>query len=123
MRVLVIDDDRAARTILSTNLRAEGFDVRSVGEPSDAIGALTNQSWKPDVLVLDYMMPGLSGGDVIDAMRELPGLHQAPVIIVSSSDEIPERVRREVRAVFRKPVDLAALLDAIRLAAPDSVAP
>lgn len=120
MRVLLIDDDRSATTIMSTNLKAEGFDVRSVSEPSDAISVLASEKWKPDVLVLDYMMPGLTGGDVVDAMSKLPGLHQAPVIIVSSSDDIPERVRRQVRAVFRKPVELQALLEAIRLAVPPS---
>src|SRR5258708_27295068 len=113
MRVLVVDDDPAARTIIATNLFAEGFDVRVVSEPSDAIGVLAGETWKPDVLVLDYMMPGLTGGDVVDAMKSLPGLHQAPFIIVSASDEIPERVRRQARAVFRKPVDFRALLNAI----------
>src|SRR5258708_31231358 len=113
MRVLVVDDDISVRTIMATKLLAEGFDVRVVSEPSDVIGVLTSKSWKPDVLVLDYMMPGLTGGDVVDAMKSLPGLHQAPFIIVSASDEIPERVRRQARAGFRKPVDFRALLNAI----------
>src|SRR5260370_41965547 len=120
MRVLVVDDDPAARTIIATNLFAEGFDVRVVSEPSDAIGVLAGETWKPDVLVLDYMMPGLTGGDVVDAMKSLPGLHQAPVIIVSASGEIPENVRRQVLAVLRKPIDFPLLRELIRAAVPTS---
>ncbi len=120
MRVLVVDDDLSVRTIMATKLRAEGFDVHVVSEPSDVLGVLTSKSWKPDVLVLDYMMPGLTGGDVVDAMKTLPGLHQAPVILVSASDEIPENVRRQVLAVLRKPIDFPLLLEAIRAAVPTS---
>lgn len=120
MRVLVVDDDISVRNIIATRLLAEGFDVRSVTEPSDVLGVLTSQSWKPDVLVLDYMMPGLTGGDVVDAMKSLPGLHQAQFIIVSASDEIPERVRRQALAVLGKPIDFPALLSAIRAVVPSS---
>jgi two-component system alkaline phosphatase synthesis response regulator PhoP len=118
MRVLVIDDEASARTILTTNLVAKGFDVRSVSSATDAISVLAGKTWKPDLLLLDYMMPRMTGDDVVDAMKVLRGLHQAPVIIVSASDEIPERLRRQALAVFRKPVDFSALLQAIRTLVP-----
>ena len=118
MRVLVIDDEASARTILTTNLVAKGFDVRSVSSASDAIGVLAGKTWKPDLLLLDYMMPRMTGDDVVDAMKVLRGLHQAPVIIVSASGEIPERLRQQTLAVFRKPVDFSGLLQAIRTLVP-----
>jgi CheY-like chemotaxis protein len=118
MRVLVIDDEASARTILTTNLVAKGFDVRSVSSAIDAISVLAGKTWKPELLLLDYMMPRMTGDDVVDAMKLLHGLHQAPVIIVSASDVIPERLRRQALAVFRKPVDFPALLHAIRTLVP-----
>src|SRR5437879_6492075 len=62
MRILVVDDDASSRKLLTTAFEVEGFEVRAVAEGLDALGALASEKWKPDVMVLDYMMPNFTGG-------------------------------------------------------------
>src|SRR5205807_4495194 len=57
---------------LPISFEVEGFEVRALAEGLDALGALASEKWKPDVMVLDYMMPNFTGGDVLDAMDAFP---------------------------------------------------
>jgi DNA-binding response OmpR family regulator len=113
MKVLVVDDNDAAGKGLTEMLIERGFESRSVSSGIDAIGALASESWKPEVMVLDYLMPGLDGGDVLRAMRLLRDLHQVPVIILTAHD-VPIEVQRHADLVLKKPLDLSKLVDAIR---------
>lgn len=84
IRVLVVDDDSAVRTVLSELLREEGFDV--VGRASDGIeGVSLALSLSPDVVLLDVRMPRMGG---IEAAREilshLPNVH---IVMLSAYDD------------------------------------
>lgn len=115
MRVLVVDDNTADAKGLAEMLGEKGFDVHTVSSGVDAIGALASKTWEPEVMILDYLMPGLDGGDVLDAMRVLRELHQIPVIVLTAHD-VPEKVRQHADLVLKKPLDLFKLVEAIQAA-------
>jgi len=113
-RVLVVDDNVVDAKGLKEMLVERGFEAHRVSSGVDAIGALASQTWKPEVMVLDYLMPGLDGGDVLSAMRTIHELHQIPVVILSAY-EVPPEVQRHADVVLKKPLDLGKLVEAIRL--------
>lgn len=82
IKVLTIDDDPGMTTLIQLFLRDEMFDVRIKNSGTDGIEAV--RSWKPDVIVLDLMMPVLSGWEVC---REIRLFSQTPILILSVIQE------------------------------------
>jgi DNA-binding response OmpR family regulator len=86
--VLVVDDDPAIREALDRALRLEGFGVST---RPDGPSALTSvQEGPPDVMVLDVMMPGLTGVEVVRRLRA--DGHELPICVLSARDELEDRV-------------------------------
>ena len=81
-RILVADDDVDIRELVEFKLSTMGHDVVAVGDGAAAIDACMEQ--KPDLAVLDMMMPGVSGLDAIRAIRAEPGLADLPVILLTA---------------------------------------
>ncbi len=77
-RVLVIDDDRAIRRVVTTGLRARGYEIREAATAVDGLGAVATES--PDLVVLDL---GLPDGDGIEVCRRLREFSDVPVIVLS----------------------------------------
>jgi DNA-binding response OmpR family regulator len=82
VRVLWADDDPTIRTVMATNLEAEGFDVQTVADGDAAYEAAV--LLRPDVLVLDIMMPGRDGYAVLRALRSNPTTAEVPVVLLSA---------------------------------------
>ena len=87
-RVLVVDDDPSIREALDRALRLEGFAVSARPEGQAALDAVEQRP--PDVLVLDVMMPGISGVEVVRRLRA--GGHELPICVLSARDELADRV-------------------------------
>ncbi len=87
--ILLADDDRALAALLAEYLTQEGFTVRAVHDGDAALAALSDASFKPDVLVLDVMMPGRDG---LDTLQKLRGAHALPVLMLSARGEPLDRV-------------------------------
>lgn len=87
--ILLADDDRALTALLAEYLQQEGFAVRAVHDGDEALRALADASFKPDVLVLDVMMPGRDG---LDTLQKLRSLHALPVLMLSARGEPLDRV-------------------------------
>jgi two-component system response regulator CpxR len=88
-QILLADDDRALTALLAEYLTREGFQVRAVHDGKSAIAALSDASFKPDVMVLDVMMPGQDG---LDTLRQLRGEHALPVLMLSARGEPLDRI-------------------------------
>jgi DNA-binding response OmpR family regulator len=82
VRVLWADDDPMIRSVMATNLEAEGFDVQTVADGDAAYDAAVNNC--PDILVLDIMMPGRDGYTVLRDLRLNPATAAVPVVLVSA---------------------------------------
>ena len=112
--VLVVDDDQAIRKVLHEILSKEGYDVREAENGAQALDVM--QSTPPDVVVLDLMMPVMSGWEVLAATDEEEKLRSIPILVASAmSAPLARRDwRGGVRTCLAKPLDIPALLDAIR---------
>lgn len=88
-QLLLADDDRALTALLAEYLSREGFAVRAVHDGASALAALAEANFKPDVLVLDVMMPGQDG---LATLRQLRGLYALPVLMLSARGEPLDRI-------------------------------
>ena len=121
--MLVADDDADIRFILRTNLEAEGMDV---DEAVDGEQALTLAGGlRPDVLVLDVMMPGRDGLDVLAALRSDPATADLPVLVLSAKagdGDIWEGWRAGADIYLTKPFDVDLLVKHVRALAAGRIA-
>ncbi len=90
-RILVVEDEEALATLLRYNLEAEGYDVEVVMRGDEADTRLKERL--PDLIVLDWMLPGLSGIELCRRLRARPQTRQMPVIMLTARGEESERVR------------------------------
>src|ERR1700748_340090 len=90
-RILVVEDEEALTTLLRYNLDAEGYDVETVARGDDADTRLKERV--PDLIVLDWMLPGLSGIELCRRLRARPETKQLPIIMLTARGEESERVR------------------------------
>lgn len=68
IKILVVDDEAAARSALSELLRDEGYAVHAAGDGFKALGQL--EDWMPDIMLTDVQMPGMSGIELMEKARE-----------------------------------------------------
>ncbi|AET69201.1 signal transduction histidine kinase [Desulfosporosinus orientis DSM 765] len=111
--VLVVDDDANIRMLLRQELEAAGYAVREAGDGIEAI-KMINQS-KPDLILLDVMMPGISGFDVAAVLKNDPGTMDIPIIIVSIIEDKERGFRIGIDRYFAKPINTDALIKEIGL--------
>src|SRR3712207_4228265 len=90
-RVLIVEDEEPLTLILRYNLEAEGYDVDSVGRGDEADIRLREQV--PDLVVLDWMLPGLSGIELCRRIRARRETERLPVIMLTARGEEGDRVR------------------------------
>jgi two-component system, OmpR family, response regulator CpxR len=88
-RILIVDDDRALCALLAEYLQREGFVVDVAHDSDAALVQLRNQAQRPDLLILDVMMPGRDG---LETLRELRLQYRLPVIMLSARGEPVDRV-------------------------------
>lgn len=90
-RVLVVDDIMANVRLLEAKLTAEYFEVVTAMNGVDALEAV--QRTKPDIILLDVMMPGMDGIEVCSRIKQNPATHHIPIIMVTALDQPEDRVR------------------------------
>ena len=88
-RILIADDDRALCGLLAEYLQREGFAVDLAHDGEEALARLHNAAQRPDLLILDVMMPGRDG---LETLRELRMKYRLPVIMLSARGEPVDRV-------------------------------
>lgn len=108
--VFVIDDDADSRDTLADVLGEEGYQVQTSGDATEALKRL-EEGLRPDVILLDLVMPGMSGDELLQRLRATADLAMVPVVVLSARVDWqpPDGVES-----LRKPVELAAVLDAVR---------
>lgn len=90
-KILIIEDDAFLVRAYQIQFEKEGMDVQIVMKGSDAMLLLKNEP--PHIVLLDLMLPGVSGFDILGAMRKLPKWKNVPVVILSNLGQ-PEDIRR-----------------------------
>jgi len=121
-RILIIEDDAVIARGLAQGLSQEGFAVRHVGRGEDALQSLASHT--PDVVILDWMLPGLDGMAVLRWLREQG--QRVPVLLLTARDALEDRVEGlETGAddYLAKPFAFAELLARVRALLRRSTAP
>jgi PAS domain S-box-containing protein len=106
--ILVVDDDRSIRSLLRQELEAQGYHVREAEDGETALASVRRE--RPDLIILDVMMPGLSGFDVAAVLRNDPTTAQIPIVILSVIQDEERGLRVGVDHYFTKPVNAETLL-------------
>ncbi len=113
--VLVVEDEAAQREVLAYNLQAEGFEVARAESGDDAL--LLVEEAPPDVIILDWMLPGVSGIEICRRLKSRAETRNIPVIMLTARSEEGDRVRGlEIGAddYVIKPYSLAELMARVR---------
>lgn len=92
-KILFVEDDDALAGVYLVRLQAEGFDVKRVANGEEALAAATE--FKPDLVLLDVMMPNVSGFDVLDILRHTPETANVKVIMLTALSQENDRKRAE----------------------------
>jgi CheY-like chemotaxis protein len=111
-RILVVDDEPSLTRNLKLNLEANGdYDVFTENHPTNALAAA--RIFRPDLVLLDVMMPGMDGGDVAGCLRDDPLFRDTPVIfltaIVSNEETNGHEMSSGGQSYLAKPVDIGEL--------------
>ena len=83
-RLLVIDDDAAVHTLLDDELARLGYAVENAYSGEEGLRAANDRA--PDVIILDLMMPGMSGFEVADSLKDNPATAKIPILVLTSKD-------------------------------------
>ena len=108
-KVLIIDDDLALLEILEASLQYAQFNVKAVSECPDLFALIS--SYQPDVVLLDYVLSGVNGGELCYQIKSNPSTSNIPVIIITAYPRMINSLDAYLcNAVLPKPFDLSDLL-------------
>jgi two-component system, OmpR family, phosphate regulon response regulator PhoB len=125
--ILIVEDEAAIHQVLEYNLQAEGFRVRVVEAGEEVHSAVAEEL--PDLILLDWMLPGLSGIEVCRLLRARPETKNLPIIMLTARGEEGERVRGlatgaddYITKPFSVPELIARIRSLLRRVKPEAVA-
>jgi excisionase family DNA binding protein len=117
--VLLVDDDAKVRELVRVNLEFEGYIVREAGSAEEGMTAIAEA--KPDLVLLDVMMPHIDGWEMLRRVQERYGAGAIPVVMFSGQVEAAARQQADAegaQAFVGKPFDLQQLIDQTKSIAP-----
>src|ERR1700733_13246083 len=110
-KILIVDDESAARAALEVLLRREGFEVRDASDGQAALAECA--AFRPDLILLDIVMPGIDGFEVCRRIKATPETRLTPVVLITGLSETEDRIKginAGADDFLRKPIDMNELL-------------
>jgi putative two-component system response regulator len=110
-RILIVDDEFGARTALAALLRREGWDVKDASDGAAALELCA--TFRPDLILLDILMPGMSGFEVCRRIKATPETRLTPVVLItglSNTEDRIEGINAGADDFLSKPIDFNELL-------------
>lgn len=115
-KILLVEDDDALASVYQTRLEAENFSIRRVPNGEDALAVALE--YKPDLILLDVMMPKVSGFDVLDILRNTPETTNVKIIMLTALSQDSDRERAQSLGVddylVKSQVVIADVVDKIK---------
>src|SRR3990167_6597372 len=115
-KILLVEDDDNLASVYLTRLQAEGFDVKRVPNGEDALA--TAMQYRPDLIVLDVMMPKVSGFDVLDIIRNTPEIGNVKIVMLTALSQDSDKQRAQQLGVddylVKSQVVIADVVDRIK---------
>jgi DNA-binding response OmpR family regulator len=96
-KLLLVEDDIALSAVYKSRMELEGFEIREVNNGEDALSA--TMEFKPDLILLDAMMPKISGFDVLDILRNTPETVGIRIIMLTALSQPKDKERAEALGV------------------------
>ncbi len=96
-KILLVEDDLALAAVYKSRLELEGFDIREVNNGEEALSAAVE--YRPDLILLDAMMPKISGFDVLDILRNTPDTSNIRIIMLTALSQPKDKERAEALGV------------------------
>jgi len=116
-KVLLVEDDDGLAQVYVTRLETEGFEIMRVPNGEDALAAALE--FKPDLILLDVMMPKVSGFDVLDILRNTPETVNVKIIMLTALSQESDRQKAESMGVddylIKSQVVIADVIERIKL--------
>ncbi|MCA9348302.1 response regulator [Candidatus Saccharibacteria bacterium] len=115
-RILLVEDDEGLAQVYTSRLEIDGFDVRRVPNGEDALAAAVE--YKPDLILLDIMMPKVNGFDVLDILRNTPETTNVKVIMLTALSQDADKQKAQDMGVddyiVKSQVVIADVVDKIK---------
>jgi CheY-like chemotaxis protein len=105
--ILLVEDNEDFRALVRTALEQEGFTVREAGDGQEALAKLQESGSSHCLMLTDLMMPGMTGWDLVSAIRGDPLLRSNPIVVATA---VPEDAPSTVDAILQKPFDIDSLI-------------
>jgi len=121
IKVLAIDDENDVLLIVSASIKSEGYDVVTASDGMEGLRKAKEE--KPDVILLDLMMPQMDGFEVLEKLREQPETMDIPVVMLtglSDREKIREAIEKGTQYYVVKPFEIHDLLSKIKIAYKES---
>ena len=96
-KILLVEDDTALAAVYKSRLELEGYEIREVNNGEEAVSAAID--FKPDLILLDAMLPKVSGFDVLDILRNTPDTTNIRVIMLTALSQPKDKERAEALGV------------------------
>jgi len=127
MMIVVVDDDDDIRELVCELLNDEGYETQSASNGKEALDLLRTNDHRPQLILLDLMMPVMDGWEFLLGIDEDPVLHQIPVALMSAHPSVRRAFERRdgqqgsTRLLLPKPIDLPRLLSIVHdVCSPDA---
>lgn len=116
--ILIVEDEEDIREVLHDFLESEGMRVSVAANGLEALRFLKNGPRKPDLILLDLMMPEMNGQEFLQSLRAVQSFSSIPIVIMSADHQTAQKAELlGQKSYIRKPLDLSRLLGLIQEAA------
>lgn len=123
LRILYVDDDKDIRHIVKLSLALDpGIELRLCADGAEALAAAKNDEWRPDLVMLDVMMPRMDGPTLMIELRDLPGFADKPFVFVTArarEADVKSYHEAGAKGVILKPFNPLTLARSVRALASD----
>jgi len=109
--ILLVEDDAAIRDTVAECLQAEGYGVHALARGAEALEWLRRE--RPALLILDLVMPGMNGAEVLERLRADPVLRDLPVVLMTAALPTRNAPLPSADTILTKPFELEQLLAAV----------
>ena len=121
LTAIIIEDDRSVATIYAEALRLAGYEPHIIFNGRDAVAYLAEKV--PDLILLDLHLPGVTGGDILQAARANPRTAETIIFITTADPILGEQYRELADLVLLKPISFGQLRDLTLRMRPDRGVP
>jgi CheY-like chemotaxis protein len=109
-KILIVEDNSDVRRLYAIGLNQRGFEVKLAANGAEAVERIGAE--KPDVVLLDWLMPLMDGGEVLNRLTN--GFASIPIIVISGQPQPPDPLDPRIRCWLMKPVSIDELVERIQ---------